>query len=135
VLFHFLMKARLDVDRFCIQHGNAQFAGQSLCPSREHNLVLGIDRRSSTYHTENGPVHAENQYVYVENLHRDTRLVFVSALAFGKKPLRPPEFKLVGDPFEQDRFAVEVVRGRSTARVEFDLKKGTVRSAGRRQPY
>ena len=86
-----------------------------------------MDRRCSTYQNEIGAVHAENQFVYVENFHRDTRLVFVSALQFGKEPLRPATFELVGDPFEQDCFAVKVVRDRNVTNVEFDLRKGTIR--------
>ncbi|HOX05915.1 MAG TPA: heparinase II/III family protein [Planctomycetota bacterium] len=131
VLYHFLDGAEPDVDRFTIRRGAAELTVASLCPSREHNVVLGIDRRSSAYNTENGQVRVGNSFVYVENFHRDKRMVFVSALCFGRRPLNAPEVRLFGDPFEQDRFAVQVKRGRKSSRITLDLRKGTIRCHGR----
>jgi heparinase II/III-like protein len=126
VLYHFLKRAQLGDDSFTISNGGAELLGRTLCPSRRHNIVLGLDERRSAYNTERGLVQVENKYVYTENLHRDKRLVFVSVLAFGKKPMALPGAELVGDPDLDDRFAVRIRSGRRRTRVTYDLKKGTM---------
>lgn len=126
VLYHFLKRATLGQDSFSIMNAGAELVGQMLCPSREHNIVLGQEERRSAYNTERGVAEVDNKFVYVENLHRDNRVVFVSVLSFGKKPVAPRKAGLIGDPDLRDCFTVEVQRGRNRTRVRFDLKKGTL---------
>jgi len=126
VLYHFLKRATLGHDSFTITNAGAELVGQVLCPSREHNIVLGQEERRSTYNTEKGLAEVDNKFVYVENLHRDKRLVFVSVLSFGKKPLILPEVSLVGDPDLDDCFAVDVRSDHGRVRTRYNLEKGTM---------
>jgi hypothetical protein len=67
-----------------------------------------------------------NRYVYIENLCRKPRLVFVSALQFGRKGLTPAAYSLQGLPATDDVFEVGVKRGQRTVQVRFDLAKASV---------
>jgi hypothetical protein len=126
ILYHFEGRAKPGHDCFTVRNGRAELSAQSLCPSREHNLVLGKSERISTYHTEHNLEHAGHRYIYIENFHCESRLVFVAALAFGPRPLTLPRFELSGDPAGQDRFKVIVTRRGKRMELRFDLGKGKI---------
>ena len=108
-------------DTFTITSGPAQLRWQSLHPCQADHLVLGRDDRTTTYRPPAGLAARRNQYLYVQNLYRKPRLVFVAAMQFGKKAMRPARFTLEGKPASDSHFSVRVRRGAKTARVQFDL--------------
>lgn len=108
-------------DTFTFTNGPACLRGTSLCPRKEDQMVIGLDDRKTNYRPPSGLVERRNRYVYIENLCRKPRLVFVSALQFGTKKMEPAGFALEGDPASGGAFTVGVTRGRHRARVRFDL--------------
>lgn len=140
VLYHYLTKeqhaacgikaagARADfsADAFTITDGPAQLRWQSLHPQRDDHLVIGRDDRVTTYQPPTGLTERRNQYLYVQNLYRKPRLVFVGAMQFGKKAMRSAAFELEGQPTGNGAFTVLVRRSHRTGRIDFDLSKSEV---------
>ena len=133
VLYHYLPRepkvaasARVTTgaDSFIIANGPARLWAQSLHPARADHLVLGQEDRLTTYLPPSGLTARRNTFVYVQNLYRKPRLVFVAALQFGRHDLARAKYTLDGAPGRDDAFAVAVRHGRATHRVQFDL--GTV---------
>lgn len=127
VLYHYLDRAETGADWFSFTSGQAQLAGSSVYPSVADNVIVGMEKRRSSYHTEHDPVECLNQYVYVENLHRSRRLVFVGALHFGRKPRRRVACSLTGDPGVDSVFHVKLRKGRKKFRIKIDLNSGAAR--------
>lgn len=126
-MFHYLDRADLGTDSFTISSGNARLKGVSLHPAADHNVIVGRDERRTTYHTERGQQQRTNAYLYTENLHRSTDLVFVTGLQFGRKPLPEVRWTLEGDPQGEKPFGVKVQGRAGGRRLRFDLASGTVR--------
>ena len=110
-------------DTFALTDGPARLFWQSLHPGVTDHLVLGMDDRKTNYLPPSGIVERRNQYVYIQNLYRKPRVVFVAVMQFGRKDLRRADFTLEGRPETEDAFAVRVRRGRRAVRVSFDLSK------------
>ncbi len=124
-MFHYLDRADIGPDSFTISSGSAQLRGVSLFPAADHNVIIGMDERRITYHTERGRMERTNAYIYTANLHRSTDLVFVTGLQFGRKPLPEAQWTLEGDPLGNRPFSV-VVRSKSgERRLRFDLAAKT----------
>lgn len=113
-------------DRFSIVNGPAMLTGASLCPNRADNLILGLDDRKTTYLPPGGLLEKQLRTLYIENLCRKPRLVFVTALQFGKKGFAPATYALDGAPLTDDAFRVIVKRERRTSRAAFNLARGSV---------
>src|SRR5262249_45300759 len=113
-----------------ITNGPALLRVEPLSPTEDDNLIVGMEDRRTFYETPQEIVERRNRYAYVENLWRKKRLVFVTALQFGRRSLRPASFTLEGTP-AREPFLVTVREGSRPMTVRFDLKKGdaTVRSA------
>lgn len=120
-LFHYLDRAETGPDHFTITNGKAQLRGKSLCPSVEHNVIIGKDERQVTYHTERGPIQRSEGCVYTANLHRSAELVFVTGLQFGRRPLPEVEWTLEGGPLGREPFALAVRSEATEQRVRLDL--------------
>ena len=108
-------------DRFAIRNGPSELRGVSLHPAAADHLVMGVDDRKTTYLPPSGLLEKRMRYLYLENLYRKPRLVFVTALQFGKNGFRPASFELHGEPAKDDAFAVTVKRGRRAVQARFDL--------------
>jgi hypothetical protein len=87
---------------------------------------MGLDDRKTTYLPPGGLLEKQLRCLYVENLCRKPRLVFVTALQFGKKGFEPAAFTLSGAPSADDTFGIDVKRGRRSAAVAVDLKRATL---------
>lgn len=121
VQYHPADRVTLGSDTFTFTNGPACLLGTSLYPRVQDQLVIGCDERKTNYMPPSGIVEKINRYVYIENLCRKPRLVFVSALQFGRKGMEPAACSLQGDPAKDDRFAVCATRGPRTTKVGFDL--------------
>jgi hypothetical protein len=113
-------------DAFSIANGPALLTGRSLYPNRADTLIMGLDDRKTTYLPPGGLLEKQLRCLYVENLCRKPRLVFVTALQFGKKGFEPAAFTLSGAPSADDTFGIDVKRGRRSAAVAVDLKRATL---------
>ena len=129
VLFHPAAGVDCDSDSFTFRNGPARLLGSSLYPRTSDHLILGLDDRRTNYQPPNGIVAKRNRYVYIENLYRKPRLVFVTALQFGRKDLAPATFALTGSPSTDDEFSVDVQRASGSCRVGFNLRTGAVQLA------
>ncbi len=113
-------------DRFAFTNGPALLQGTLLSPAKNDHLIMGLDDRKTTYQPPPGLAERRLRYLYVENLCRKPRLVFVTALQFGKKGFRPAAFERQGAPMTAEAFTVSVQRGRRSTTVTFDLKQARV---------
>ncbi len=123
VQYHPADEVSVGSDTFTFTNGPACLKGTSLYPKVEDYLVIGLDDRKTNYAPPSGIVEERNRYVYIENLCRKPRLVFISALQFGKKGLEPALYTLEGTPATEDEFTVGVKRGKRTVKVMFNLAK------------
>ncbi|MCC6227507.1 MAG: hypothetical protein IT195_14030 [Microthrixaceae bacterium] len=114
-------------DSFAFRHGPAVLFGQSLLPQAADQLILGTEDRRTTYLPPGGRLTKRHRYVYIENLCRKPRLLFVSALQFGRRDLERAEFARVITPEAAGMITVSVARGRVRRTVTFDLHRKTVR--------
>ena len=121
VQFHPAASVTCGTDSFTFTNGPASLVGTSLCPRAEDHLVLGLDDRRTSYHPPAGLVEKRHRYVYLENLWRKPRVVFVTALQFGRKSLTQAEFALQGQPAAEDAFGVRMLRGDPPISVHFNL--------------
>ncbi|MCX5661622.1 MAG: hypothetical protein NTW19_18245 [Planctomycetota bacterium] len=126
VQFHYLKKAAIERHDIRIVNGPASLLISPLSPSEEDNLIVGMEDRRTFYETPAAIVERNNRFAYIENLWRKKRLVFVTAMHFGKGKLKPVQFTLEGDPLRDKTFAVRVVDGRKTSVVKLDLAKAKV---------
>lgn len=106
---------RTAADSFTFRHGDMVLLGRSLCPQAADHLVLGAEDRRTTYQPPSGLLTKRHRYVYVENLCRKPRLVFVTALQFGRSGFRPAEFTMEGTPATADAFSITAQRGQTAA--------------------
>jgi hypothetical protein len=123
VQYHPADKVVVGSDTFTFTNGPACLIGTSLYPGVKDNLTIGLDDRKTNYLPPGGLVEERNRYVYIENLCRKPRLVFVTALQFGKMGLSKAGYTLDGFPGNEDVFSVGVKRGNRSLRVKFDLLK------------
>jgi hypothetical protein len=119
-------KTEWGADRFAIRNGPAEMRGVSLHPAAADHLIMGLDDRKTTYLPPAGLLEKRLCYLYIENLYRKPRLVFVTALQFGKKGFSPVSYELEGKPAVDDSFTVSVKRGRRIERVTFSLASRSV---------
>ena len=119
-------EVKWESDAFTIKNGPAELQGVSLHPSKQDHLIIGLEDRKTTYQPPSGLTEKRLRYLYVENLCRKPRLVFVTALQFGKKGFGPAAYSLEGAPATDDVFTVSVKRGRKSAGVTFNLAKGSL---------
>lgn len=113
-------------DAFAVKNGPARLQGTSLFPAKRDHLVMGLDDRKTTYQPPSGLTEKRLRYLYVENLCRKPRLVFVTALQFGKTGFKPAAYALQGAPATNDVFTVTVKRGGRSSSAAFDLGKSFV---------
>ncbi len=133
-MFHYLDRARRGEDHFEISTGPARLLGRFLHPTaREDNIIVGLDDRLTTYLPTHGRAQLSNRYVYVENLQRARRIVLVTALQFGRAPLRPAAFRLRGNPDLSRPFKIEVLRRRSLTTVAVDLARKKIGCVRRKE--
>ena len=126
-LFHYLDRARMEEDHFEITKGPARLLGRFLHPTaHEDNIIVGTDDRLITYLPTHGRAQRRNRYVYLENMQRAKRVVFVTALQLGRAPVTPAAFTLCGNPDTDNRFQIKVLRKNRRIRVSFDLDRKTV---------
>jgi len=115
------------LDDFTITNGPAVLLARMLYPTATDHLIIGHDSRRVTYFPPAGLLTQYNKYLYVENLYRKPRLVFVTALQFGATGFTPAHFTLDGPPLPTDQFSILTRRdGQSETRVRFDLARNTV---------
>ncbi len=107
VLYHYLDKAEINRHDFTITNGNGQLNAYNLSPTEDDNMIVGSQDRRTFYDPPAGVVEVRNRYLYVENLWRKKRLVFVTALHFGAGPLPAAKFTLEGDPIKDKTFKVK----------------------------
>ena len=119
--FHYLSKAETRASSFVLKNGRAALEGVSVHPSVDDNVIIGHEDRLTNYHTTWGQAGQRNRYVYVENVQRTDRVVFVTVLQFGAAPLPTMTCKLSGDPLVDDAFTVTVRRGRTSQQIRIDL--------------
>jgi hypothetical protein len=117
LLFHYLEEAAVDGSDFRIVNGPALLLGRVLCPSRDDNLITGLDDRRTVYEPPPGLVERQNRYVYAENLWRRRRLTFVTALQVGATSLEPATFAIEGQPLQEPVWTVTVYGSRACRRV------------------
>ncbi len=113
-----------DVDAFSITNGPAELRARMLCPMAADHLIIGRDERRTTYSPPTGLLTQFNNYLYVENLYRKPRLVFVTALQFGAKGFAPAQFALDGQPMQHDQFQLTIrLPDKAPVRIAYDLKQ------------
>ncbi|MEI7435201.1 MAG: hypothetical protein WCL16_00165 [bacterium] len=119
-----------DSDSFQITDGPAQLQARMLHPAANDHLIIGHNERRTTYYPPQGLMTRINKYLYIENLYRKPRLVFVTAMQFGDKGFVPAAFELDGRPMETDCFGVRICRhGGKPLRIAFDLARVSIKSA------
>lgn len=126
VQFHPAATMTFESDEFTFANGRAMLRGVSLYPRVADHLVIGMEHRKTNYQPPAGIVEKNNRYVYIENLCRKPRLVFVTALQFGARGFNRAAYDLAGKPAVDDNFEVAVRRGRVVAQVAFDLARARV---------
>lgn len=126
VQFHPAAGVEWGGDRFTFTNGPAVLRGASLYPAAADHLIMGLDERKTTYLPPAGLTEKSVRYLYVENLYRKKKLVFVTALQFGKKGFAPAVFTVEGAPARDEAFTVTVKRGRRTVRATYNLAKAAV---------
>jgi hypothetical protein len=125
--FHYAKDAVIEKYDLRITNGDAALRVSPLWPDDEANLVIGLDLRRTFYETPGGKNEVGVKYGYVENLWRKKRLVFVTALQFGKSDMKPVTFALQGDATKDTVLKVKVTREAVTETVTFNLESGTVK--------
>lgn len=132
VQFHYLRKAAVEGHDIRIVNGPSTLLVSPLSPTEEDNLIVGTEDRATYYETPAEIVRRVNRFAYVENLWRKKRLVFVTAMHFGKGKLAPATFKLEGDPTRDKAFTVRVAAGGIQGVAKFDLASGGVEVRSKR---
>ncbi len=123
VQYHPAAGATVGSDTFTFTNGPASLIGTSVFPKAADQIVIGLEERKTNYLPPAGLTEKLNRTVYIENLCRKPRLVFVSVLQFGRKGFEPATYSLTGAPATDDAFTVSVKRGRKTVEVKIDLGK------------
>lgn len=126
VQFHYLKEATVDRERFSLINDDALLLAHALSPTEEDNRIVGRDERTTSYETTQEIVARKNQFVYVENLWRQKQLVFVTAMQFGRKTMKPIAFSIDGKPGKDAVFTVKL-SGPRKASVVIDVVKQTAK--------
>jgi hypothetical protein len=123
VLYHYLDQATINRHDFTITNGKGQLNAFNLYPTEDDNMIVGSQDRRTFYEPPPGIVEVRNRFVYVENLWRKKRLIFVTALHFDAAPLPPATFTLEGDPFKDATFKVKFALEKAKGSLTVNLGK------------
>ncbi len=113
-------------DWFRVRNGRAELRTCLLFPAAKDHLILGQEERLTTYQPPEGLLQRRLRSLYVENLYRKRRILFVTAFHFGLSRELSAQIGLEGRPATEDCFRVQVQRQERTVPVTFDLKKGQI---------
>ena len=124
--FHYLDKAEIDRHDFRIINKPGLLLAHPLSPTEDDNIIIGSEDRTTFYEPPSGIVKVRNRFVYIENLWRQKRIVFVTALQFGKTSMKPIAFSIEGNPSKDASFTVNLAGPRKES-VTFDVAKQSVK--------